>query len=338
MQIRTAVSSAFFTTSCLLLSDALPAAELSATELPTLQLAPKLSVSGLSSGGYMANQFHLAYSDKVSGAGIIAAGPYGCAQNSLQVALEHCFNKDSSQPDLVKAAALLQQQAAAGTVAPLSHLKNTPVFLLHGTADKTVHSKVSDALATQYQQLGAKVQYVNDKAFGHNFPTANQGAGCELSEAPYLGACGYDAAGALLKHLYPDLQAKADKTTGQLLTLQQQKLAGDTASTLGETGYIYIPQNCAKATSCTLHISFHGCKQYAGAVGDAYAKGTGLNEWADSNNIVVLYPQTEKSAMAPFNPNGCWDWWGYTDGNYANQQGPQLKAVMALAKAIGFKG
>lgn len=314
---------------------ALPA---SAGELPALKLAPKLSVSGLSSGGYMANQFHLAFSDKVTGAGIIAAGPYGCAQNSLPVALEHCFNKDSSAPDLAKAAALLQQQAEAGTIAPLSNLKDSPVFLLHGSADKTVHAKVSNALAAQYQQLGAKVQYVSDKAFGHNFPTANVGAGCELSEAPYLGACGYDAAGALLKHLYPDLKAKADKTSGQLLTLQQQDLAGETAKTLGDNAYLYVPPSCAKGSTCTLHISFHGCKQYAGAVGDAYAKGTGLNEWADTNNIVVLYPQTEKSAMAPFNPNGCWDWWGYTDVNYANQQGPQIKAVMALAKAIGFKG
>lgn len=335
MLTRSALATSMFTASCLLLLQALPA---SASELPALKLTPKLSVSGLSSGGYMANQFHLAFSDKVTGAGIIAAGPYGCAQNSLPVALEHCFNKDSSAPDLAKAAALLQQQAAAGTIAPLSNLKDSPVFLLHGSADKTVHANVSDALAAQYQQLGAKVQYVSDKAFGHNFPTANAGAGCELSEAPYLGACGYDAAGALLKHLYPNLKTKADKTSGQLLTLQQQELAGETASTLGDTGYLYVPASCTKGSTCTLHISFHGCKQYAGAVGDAYAKGTGLNAWADSNNIVVLYPQTEKSAMAPFNPNGCWDWWGYTDANYANQQGPQLKAVMALAKAIGFKG
>ncbi len=335
MLTRSALAPSMFTASCLLVLQTLPA---SAGELPALQLAPKLSVSGLSSGGYMANQFHLAFSDKVTGAGIIAAGPYGCAQNSLPVALEHCFNKDSSAPDLAKAAALLQQQAEAGTIAPLSNLKDSPVFLLHGSADKTVHAKVSDALATQYQQLGAKVQYVSDKAFGHNFPTANAGAGCELSEAPYLGACGYDAAGALLKHLYTDLKAKVDKTSGQLLILQQQELAGETASTLGDTGYLYVPTSCTKGSTCTLHISFHGCKQYAGAVGDAYAKGTGLNEWADSNNMVVLYPQTEKSAMAPFNPNGCWDWWGYTDANYANQQGPQIKAVMALAKAIGFKG
>jgi poly(3-hydroxybutyrate) depolymerase len=335
MLTRTALAPSMFTASCLMLWQALPAA---AAELPPLQLAPKLSVSGLSSGGYMANQFHLAFSDKVTGAGIIAAGPYGCAQNSLPVALEHCFNKDSSSPDLAKATALLQQQAAAGTIAPLNNLKDSPVFLLHGSADKTVHAKVSDALAEQYQRLGARVQYVNDKAFGHNFPTANVGNGCELSEAPFLGACGYDAAGALLRHLYPDLKAKAMKITGQLLTLKQHELAGGTATTLGETGYLYIPENCAKGHSCTLHISFHGCKQYAGAVGDAYATGTGLNEWADTNNMVVLYPQTEKSAMAPFNPNGCWDWWGYTDANYANQQGPQIKAVMTLATAIGFKG
>lgn len=335
MLTRTAVVPTLFTASCLMLFHTLPA---NASDLPTLQLQAKLSVSGLSSGGYMANQFHLAFSDKVTGAGIIAAGPYGCAQNSLQVALEHCFNKDSSAPDLSKATALLLQQAGAGTIAPLSNLKGSPVFLLHGTADKTVHNKVSDALATQYQQLGAKVQYVSDKAFGHNFPTANKGAGCELSEAPYLGACGYDAAGELLKHLYPELKTKADKISGQLFSLQQQDLAGDTASSLGETGFLYVPQSCAKGSSCTLHISFHGCKQYASAVGDAYAKGTGLNEWADSNDIVVLYPQTEKSAMVPFNPNGCWDWWGYTDSNYGNQQGPQIKAVMALAKSIGFKG
>lgn len=331
---------AFYATSCIIAGSFIlvHGAPAQAAELPRLQLQPKLSVSGLSSGGYMANQFHLAFSDKVTGAGIVAAGPYGCAQNSLQVALEHCFNKESSKPDLVKAAAWLAQQQSAGQIAALTHLKDSPVFVLHGTADKTVHRAVSDALALQYQQLGAKVQYVTDKAFGHHFPTLHTGTECAQSAAPYLGACGYDTAGQLLQHIYPALKAKAAKSTGQLLTIQQQALGGDTAASLGEVGYLYVPPSCAAGRSCTLHISFHGCKQYSAAVGDAYAKGAGFNEWADSNDLVVLYPQTDKSAMAPFNPNGCWDWWGYTDGNYANQQGPQIKAVMALAKAIGFQG
>ena len=48
------------------------------------------SVSGLSSGGYMAVQFHVAYSSLVKGAGIIAGGPYFCAQDSQDTATNVC--------------------------------------------------------------------------------------------------------------------------------------------------------------------------------------------------------------------------------------------------------
>lgn len=308
-----------------------------ANTVPRLQLTNKLTLSGLSAGGYMANQFHIAFSDRVSGAGIIAAGPYACAQNSLQVALEHCFNKVSSAPDLAQANTLLQQQINAGSIAALLHLKDSRVFIFHGTADKTVQHNVTAALATQYRQLGANVQFVDDKPFGHNFPTIATGSNCATSEAPFLAACNYDAAGALLAHLLPELKAKAATASGTLFNIDQRAIGGDSASSIAKQGFVYVPSNCAQGQSCQLHISFHGCKQYAGAVGDAYAKGTGLNEWADTNNMVVLYPQVDKSAMAPFNPNGCWDWWGYTDSNYTNQQGPQLKAVMAMATALGFK-
>ena len=53
-------------------------------EVPELNLnIDNVTVSGLSSGGYMAGQFHMAYSDWVNGAGVIAAGPYPCARNSI---------------------------------------------------------------------------------------------------------------------------------------------------------------------------------------------------------------------------------------------------------------
>ena len=38
------------------------------------------SVSGLSSGGFMAVQFQIAFSSTVKGAGIVAGGPYFCAR------------------------------------------------------------------------------------------------------------------------------------------------------------------------------------------------------------------------------------------------------------------
>src|SRR5262245_16140159 len=43
----------------------------------------KTSVSGLSSGGYMAGQYHVAHSATVIGAGIVAAGPFGCAYSAV---------------------------------------------------------------------------------------------------------------------------------------------------------------------------------------------------------------------------------------------------------------
>ena len=40
------------------------------------------SVSGLSSGAFMASQFHIAHSRIVIGAGIVAGGPYACAEDA----------------------------------------------------------------------------------------------------------------------------------------------------------------------------------------------------------------------------------------------------------------
>ena len=61
----------------------LPAA-LAAETLPQLGAdIQQTSVSGLSSGGYMAGQFHTAHSKYVKGAAIVAAGPYACARSGV---------------------------------------------------------------------------------------------------------------------------------------------------------------------------------------------------------------------------------------------------------------
>ncbi len=39
-------------------------------------LASPITVSGISSGGFMAVQFHVAHSSTVGGAGVVAGGPY----------------------------------------------------------------------------------------------------------------------------------------------------------------------------------------------------------------------------------------------------------------------
>ena len=55
--------------------------------LPHLGLNPQtVTVSGFSSGGFMAVQMHVAHSSFIKGAAIFAGGPFGCAANNRGVA------------------------------------------------------------------------------------------------------------------------------------------------------------------------------------------------------------------------------------------------------------
>ena len=49
---------------------------------------------------------------------------------------------------------------------------------------------------------------------------------------------------------------------------------------------------------------------------------------------MVLYPQVQSSNMAPMNPLGCWDWWGYTGEDYLSQSAAQLAAVRSMVERL----
>ena len=100
-----------------------------AEPLPALGVdVSKTSVSGISSGAYMAGQFHLAFSTTVVGAGVVAGGPWGCASNgsgdalllggfdNVARALTGCMQVTGGAPDggeLAEAATALRQAGAA---------------------------------------------------------------------------------------------------------------------------------------------------------------------------------------------------------------------------------
>ena len=59
-------------------------AETHPAKLPTLGAAPaRISTSGLSSGGFMALQYAVAFSASTMGVGVVAGGPYNCAYVTL---------------------------------------------------------------------------------------------------------------------------------------------------------------------------------------------------------------------------------------------------------------
>jgi poly(3-hydroxybutyrate) depolymerase len=132
--------------------------------------------------------------------------------------------------------------------------------------------------------------------------------------------------------------AKAD---GQLLAFDQnefviaKEFANAKAVSMAAEGYAYVPKSCA-TERCRVHVAFHGCRQGIEAVGDAFVRNAGYNRWADTNRLIILYPQAvARYVWWRFNPRGCWDWWGYTGQAYATKQGAQMRVVLDMVERLG---
>lgn len=287
----------------------------------------RVTVSGISSGAAMAHQLHIAYSDLFSGAAIFSGGPYYCADNSLITALKRCTSNADAPLPVDEFAARIRKDAEAGLLADPANLANDRVYLFHGTQDTTVSALVQNSTAALYAEFipADQIRQVNDVAAGHIFPAMESEHGCAEMVAPFVGDCDYDGAGELLKYLYPGLNAPGDETETDLLEVT---LPGTGDANLMDTAYLYVPPACTEdGESCALHMVLHGCAQSAETVGTDFIQQSGYLPWAEANNIILAFPQVEKSMMAPLNPHGCWDWWGYTGDDYANRNGKQMTVL-----------
>lgn len=292
--------------------------------------ADRITVSGISSGAYMAGQLHVAHSALFHGAGLIAGGPFYCARGSVMNGVGVCVkNGDIPVGELL---ADTRAMAAAGKLDALDNLHDDEVWIFHGKLDPLVSADVTAAARTFYDALidEGRVTYVDGIEATHGMPTRDTGKPCAEFGPPFIQACDYDAAGALLTALYGPLAPRAT-ATGSLQPVAQP---GGAAAGMAEEGLVYVPASCAGGARCGIHVVLHGCSQGVEYVGDAFARGAGYNEWAESNRLIVLYPQVASSKIAPMNPYGCWDWWGYTGGDYATREGPQVEVIMAMLDAL----
>lgn len=309
--------------------------------LPSFHGAPsETSVSGLSSGAFMAVQYQVAYSGSVVGAGVVAGGPYYCAAgNILNTTI--CMG----QVPFVPPNPALMVTAAAGfaslnQIDSLSNLQKARIYVFSGTKDTVVHQEAVDATVSFFEGAGVQasnLMYVNSVPAGHAFITPSFGNACADNASPYISHCSvekqqYDQAGALLQQIYGKLNPPAKNLTGRIVSFDQREFA-TSATGMAPTGYVYVPRSCEQGVACKVHVAFHGCKQSAAVVGDDFYAKTNYNYWADTNNILVLYPQVNASTI-PFNPEGCWDWFGYTGPNYALKSGAQLSAVHAMVSRL----
>ena len=298
------------------------------------------SVSGISSGGYMAVQLHIAFSSIMKGVGVFAGGPYHCAGSSgKSTQAQSSCQYASPLPDVNASIAYTDHESGAGTIDATSNLAGQKVWLFSGTNDSTVKPVVMNVLQKYYQHYvaAADIFYKNDLAAGHAHITDNYGNSCSVTQSPYINNCGYDGPGLLLAQIYGPLNPRNTGTlSGKLVQFDQSQFVSNPGQkSLDSTGWVYVPAACASSEPCRVHIALHGCQQGQAVLGDKYYAHAGYNEWADTNHIIVLYPQVVASFSAPTNPLGCWDFWGYNNAsNYATREGDQMAAIKKMVDRL----
>ncbi len=322
-----------------------PAPSHAAEPLPRLAIErDQITVSGLSSGGFMAAQLGYAHSGLFRGVGVFAAGPYACAhRSSYQACMD---NADIGRLALAAIQADIDSWSGR-QIDDRTGVARQRVFLFVGDRDATVGTRPVEALRTQYRSNGVgtdALDVVRRAGVAHVFPTdfdATGNARCDQSESPFIANCGYDGAGAVLAHLYGPLKPRNDAPRDAGFRRFDQSAFG-TSNGLAGTGWLYLPAACAAGATCRLHVALHGCRQNETRIGERYVRNTGYARWADTNRIVVLFPQTRidyfprrtaASGWLP-NPHGCFDWIGWYGANFATRDGAQVSAIRAMVEQL----
>jgi hypothetical protein len=316
--------------------------------LPALGVdAAQTSVSGISSGAYMAGQFHLAFSTTMVGAGVVAGGPWGCASNgsgdtlllggfdNALRALAGCMKVTGGEPDGATLAEAAAAFAERRRIDPLFGLEGDRVYLFRGESDSVVAAPVAAAAEAFYRAAGIATDRLHTvyvlpggKA-GHSLVVEEDGSPCSSNDSPFIDDCDYDQAGEILRWIYPDLVGRPGPAAGRRIVFDQTEfLPGAVGWGLAREGVAYVPPACESMSGCRVHIVFHGCLQSrtTDGIGDLFIERTGYTRYADANRLVLLYPQTNANTA----PNACWDWWGYAASDHLSKQAPQLSAIKAM--------
>jgi poly(3-hydroxybutyrate) depolymerase len=301
-----------------------------ASPLPSLKIDTKnITVSGLSAGGFMAVQLGVAYSAQIRGVGVVAGGLYRCAEGDAQKAKDICMAQPQSL-DVKHFVEDVHRAESAKLIDPVANMSAQRIFVLHGTRDTTVNPASAQKLTEFYQGLGVPVESLLTLPMGHGLPTKTGRVACAQSQLPWMNNCdSFDGPRTILQKIAGAEVAAGQARDGSLVEFEQTSFGANGAALL-PAGYVYIPESCQRG-GCGLHIALHGCLQNTLIVQKEFVAHAGYNDVAETNGLIILYPQASSGAG---NPYGCWDWFGYTRSDYAYKSGPQMSAIMSMVETL----
>jgi len=317
------------------------------------QALRRVSVSGQSAGASMAIQHLFAHSSTVDGAAIVAGSPYGCGELKLPNTV--CYFDEAGLLDLQMGATLkyVAKLAAQGSIDDPVHLQGIPVLLFSGSNDFIVWSSVMRAVRKQllhYADSPARIVSQFETAASHTWSVDHGDCGCgscvfenatggESVECCDVNNCGYDLTGQMLAHIYGavSLKPRGDASTARLRVVNQWKYLPTSvtanASRLLQHALLYVPQHCEqRPDQCRTHINYHGCTENIWDRRKAWVTLIDLNQYGESNNITILYPQAGGSASIG---EGCWNWESKQDDpNYDTKSSIQLSTVVKIVEDL----
>ncbi len=284
----------------------------------------------------------VAHSATFKGAAIYAGGVYWCSGfGQAAQALASCGGEGLYAPELTQSETYLDEQSALGNIDPESNLRGKPVYLWSGAGDTVVAQAAMNDLQSEYQHYGARiVRYDNAFPAEHGWESPDGELPCGTLGEPFMIACTsggatYDSEAVWMSAFYGTLAPRSGGTLqGSLINFDQTAFGASAGNSMDTNGYVFVPRDCAQGATCGLLVAFHGCLQTQSDIGTKFVTESGIDEWADRNHVVVLYPYAVKSATVPYNPQGCWDWWGYDDENYALKAGTQVSIVYKMVQRV----
>ena len=204
---------------------------------------------------------------------------------------------------------------SVGRIDPVADVKDDRIYLFSGKDDHTVVPAIVGSARRFYEALGVPadhILYVADIPAGHALRHRGQGPGVRLHRQALHRRLrlrpGRGAAGADLRDV--EAARRCSRPAPSSCSTSARSHASSSNHGLSDDGHrlraaARAPRSAAAA--CTSPSTAAGRTARSSATPSRAIRA--IARWADTNTLIVLFPQT---ATTPLNPQGCWDWWGYT--------------------------
>lgn len=307
-----------------------------------------ITLSGFSSGGSFAQQVYLSYSSLIHGIAVFShtyyrCGPVTTSQLEYDTACTRLGNRHISQLyDPNNALNDIQNYYSQRLIENPANLLNKPLYVYAGTRNWLFTADMSLRILQVFEPYIRNPKVIRTVVQDANLTLPTARADYPPCNGPpnslQLSNCGLSGPLDSLQFLLGESAIRQPATEIQLeplLTFDQSEFfygANGGRYDMDSVGYLYIPRLCrSNQVDCLLHFYFHGCSVGRQYVGEGHVRNSGYLEVAETNGIIMVFPQAVASAE---NDIGCWDTYGFTGPLYATQRGSQVTAVRNMISRI----